>query len=574
MRVQPAVVSGIGAGLLAALAWTGRPACAIGGDAPPTAAPGIDRIRADGREILPSGKRGLEDVYRLPHRPTRLVVEFGDPMTLGRHPVQLRYRLDGRDADWRDLVGLMRFQVRFIDANNQPVDGDESSVEGRSPGWTGQIETSPFQSRSKRITVPPRAAKLMLWLISAGPQETTGVRVFESIRISAVGSDGTTGREVFRSDFETGSDLDDPFGVPRGWERDGTKPGMGRVVRLPGPPVRHALALVDEDPRGLGGWITGAEASPPVTPGETLLVEWRELYNVGAGGRHAAVYDDLGGGEYRFRIGECSPLGVPRGSETTAVIEVPPPVWARPWFWAAAAAGATALVALAGRQLTRRRMQRQLALAERRQLIAADRMRIAQDLHDDLGANLTRIGMLSDLVRSPTIPPDESRRYLEEIFESATGLARHLNEIVWAISPHNDAVEPFSAYLCKYAQDFVASSGARCRIDIPDRLPDLPLPANVRHTLFLAAKEALHNAVRHARAGTISLRLDVVTDRLTVVVADDGCGIDPAADRRPTGGKGLANMHNRMRDVGGEFVCESRPGAGTSIRLSVPVSPS
>ena len=553
-----------------------RAFAAAAGDAP-LAVPTLDRLLVDGRAVAPSGKRGTEDVYRLPNRPKTLQLEFGDPAKLGRLPVQLRYRLDGRDADWRDLVGLMRFQVRFIDANNQPVDGDESSVEGRSPGWTGQIETSPFQKRSKRITVPPRAAKLMLWLISAGPQETTGVRVVESIRISAVGENGATPREIYRSDFETGEDLDNPYGVPQGWERDGTKPGVGRMVRLPGPPVQHAIALIDEDPRGLGGWITTAEGSPAVTPGEELLVEWSELYSVGGGGKHAVVYDTLPAGEYRFRISECSLLGVPQGPEYTAVIEVPPPVWARPWFWAATAAGATGLVALAARQVSRQRIERQLAAAEQQRMIAADRMRIAQDLHDDLGANLTRIGMLSDLVRNPSITADESRRYLDQIFENATGLAKHLNEIVWAISPHNDAVEPFSAYLCKYAQDFLASSNARCRIDMPDRLPDIPLPSNVRHNLFLAAKEAIHNAAKHAHARTIVLRLAVIDGRLTIVVEDDGCGIETAVGRVGDSGagrkrgKGFDNMQSRMRQVGGEFACESRAGGGTSIRLSIPV---
>lgn len=535
--------------------------------------PTIDRLLADDRDIASAGKRGTEDLYHLPGRATRLQIEFGESPTSGRRPVQLRYRLDGRDDDWRDLDGLMRFQVRFIDANNQPVDGDESSVKGRSPGWTGQIETSPFQQRSKRITVPPRAAKLMLWMISAGPQETTGVRVFDAIRITTVGADGTRSREIFRSDFEKGTDLDDPFGVPVGWERDGTKPGVGRVVRLPGPPVKHAIGLIDGDPAGLGGWITSADASPAVTPGKELQVEWSEIYSVGAGGTHAAVYENLPAGEYRFRISECSLLGVPMGPEYTALIVIPPPFWGRPWFWAASAAGATGLVALAARRAARRRMERELARLEQQRALQADRMRIAQDLHDDLGANLTRIGMLSDLVRSPGISAADSRKYLDQIFDNATGLARHLNEIVWAISPHNDAVEPFSAYLCKYAQDFLAAAEASFRIDMPDRLPDIKLPSNVRHNLFLASKEAIHNAVKHSNAETIRLQVSVGDGRLTIVIEDDGSGIPPgSAEARPaTGGKGFENMQHRMREIGGTFSCESRPGEGTAIRLSVPV---
>ena len=167
-----------------------------------------------------------------------------------------------------------------------------------------------------------------------------------------------------------------------------------------------------------------------------------------------------------------------------------------------------------------------------------------------------------------------ARTHLDQIFTTAGGLARQLNQIVWAVNPANDTLEQFTSHICKFAQDYLSLAGIRCRLDVPDFVPHYPLPAPERHNLFLATKEALHNIVKHAQAGQVWLRLKLDADVLTLLIEDDGKGCDAeTVTVPPVGmvGDGLANMQQRMDQLGGRFAQQSRPGNGTTVRLILPL---
>ena len=84
------------------------------------------------------------------------------------------------------------------------------------------------------------------------------------------------------------------------------------------------------------------------------------------------------------------------------------------------------------------------------------------------------------------------------IYDTARELTRAMDEIVWAVNPRHDTVEGLANYLEKFALDFLGAAGIRCRLDFPDQYPHWPLTSEIRHNLFLAFKEALHNVVKHA----------------------------------------------------------------------------
>lgn len=174
------------------------------------------------------------------------------------------------------------------------------------------------------------------------------------------------------------------------------------------------------------------------------------------------------------------------------------------------------------RYLTRRKLQARLEIMDRQRAVEQERARIARDLHDDLGASLTQIALLSELAKADLAQPELARTHLNQIFTTAGGLARHLNEIVWAVNPANDTLEQFTSFICKFAQHYLGLVGIRCRLDFPDSLANCPMTAPERHNLFLATKEALHNIVKHAQAGQVWLRLKFDGDVLTLLIVDDG----------------------------------------------------
>jgi signal transduction histidine kinase len=222
------------------------------------------------------------------------------------------------------------------------------------------------------------------------------------------------------------------------------------------------------------------------------------------------------------------------------------------------------------RQAIQRRAVREVAAANARAALAEERSRIARDLHDDLGANLAEIAMISEMARESLAPGHPARGPLDKIFDRAEGNARRLGEIVWAVNPGNDTLEHFTKYLCKFAQDHLAAAGVRCRFDLPESMPGGSFTAAQRYHLLLAAKEAVHNAVRHGHPDTVTLKLAVEDGRFVVTITDNGGGCDPAAATASS--RGCGNMRLRMESVGGSFQLSSAPGSGTSVTLSAPFS--
>lgn len=232
-----------------------------------------------------------------------------------------------------------------------------------------------------------------------------------------------------------------------------------------------------------------------------------------------------------------------------------------------------ALIAVV-RYVTNRKMQTRVEVLERQRVLERERTRIARDLHDDLGASLTRIALLSELAKADLYQPELARTHLDQIFTTVSGLARELNEIVWAVNPDNDNLEHFTDHICKFAQDYLSVAGVRCRLDFPETVPAYPMPSPERHSLFLAAKEALQNIVKHAEAGQVWIRLKLEPGVLVLLVEDDGKGGDAevlAAASGGSSGNGLSNMQKRMEQLGGRFARQAQPGKGTIVRLELPL---
>jgi signal transduction histidine kinase len=242
--------------------------------------------------------------------------------------------------------------------------------------------------------------------------------------------------------------------------------------------------------------------------------------------------------------------------------------WENRWFQGILAILLLGFSMWVARARTRRRAARQLAAMKARASLAEERARIARDLHDDLGANLAEIAMISELAREALPADDPTRAPLDKIFTRAEGNTRRLGEIVWAVNPSNDTLEHFTKYLCKFAQDYLSLAGVRCRFQIPGIMPPGYFSAAQRYNLLLAAKETIHNAVKHGDPGTVNLHLGMCDGRFVVTIQDDGCGFDEAS--APASTRGCANMRLRMETIGGIFHITSCPGKGTTVTLQAP----
>ncbi|MFT3831014.1 MAG: two-component regulator propeller domain-containing protein [Opitutaceae bacterium] len=290
---------------------------------------------------------------------------------------------------------------------------------------------------------------------------------------------------------------------------------------------------------------------------------------VDAGTRHAAFYSRLPAGRYRFRVIACNDAGLWNETGAELAFAVAPFFWQTWWFVTATLLATGAGIAWAARRHTRRRMQREIERVQRQREIERERTRIAQDIHDDIGASLSRIAMLSGSPPGDDVPAGRTSTLLARIYAAAREMTRSLDEIVWAVDPKHDTLDSLVDYMGKFAHALLSAAQVRCRLDLPVEVPPRPLTAEVRHNLFLAYKEALNNAVKHAAATEVRVAVLLHGEAFEVVIHDDGRGLGAAAAGRPGSGNGLPNMRKRLTRVGGRCTVESTPGAGTRVALFV-----
>jgi signal transduction histidine kinase/ligand-binding sensor domain-containing protein len=291
---------------------------------------------------------------------------------------------------------------------------------------------------------------------------------------------------------------------------------------------------------------------------------------VDADTRRTAHYGPLPPRNYRFHVIACNSDGVWNDVGATVTITVKPYFYQTTWFLVLVGALVIGGVSVAARRLATRKYRRKLAEMEQQHAIERDRARIAKDIHDDIGAGLTQITLLTELARRE---PAQTNDNLERITQSARHLTKAMDEIVWAVDPQHDTFAGLMDYISAYAEDFLRVAGIRCRMDLPMALPELPVAAELRYNLFLALKETLNNIVKHAKATEVWLRLRLAPDSFTLEIEDNGQGLDAANHtgdtERLSSGSGLENLKKRLAAIGGRCQFHSMAEHGTRVELTV-----
>jgi ligand-binding sensor domain-containing protein/signal transduction histidine kinase len=289
---------------------------------------------------------------------------------------------------------------------------------------------------------------------------------------------------------------------------------------------------------------------------------------VDAGVQRVAYYNHLPPGNYAFRVMAGGTDGLWHEIAQPLTVRVVPRLWERGWVKASAGLLVFITLALTVRQMERGKLRRRLQELEAQRALEKERRRIAQDLHDDIGAHLTRLNLDCELAGRETIPATDPRSHLAGITRKVNQLIRAMDEIVWTINPRHDSVSSLASYLQHFSSEFFESSDIRCRADVQTGLPAATLGAPARHNLLLAIKEACNNVAKHSGATEIWLTLRCCERTLAVTVEDDGRGFDPA--QVGSARNGLANMQDRLKEVGGGCVVESQPGKGCRVRFLLP----
>jgi len=300
---------------------------------------------------------------------------------------------------------------------------------------------------------------------------------------------------------------------------------------------------------------------------------------VEAGTLRRAAYSRLSAGTYRFAVKACNNAGVWNDAGAALNFVVDPFFWQTWWFRIGTVSAFTlSLIAIVRYVSFRRlRLQQRLRGLEQERALERERVRLAQDLHDEIGAKLCRISYLSEVAQRSLDVPFELQRQIGSISDSSREVLNSLDGIVWAINPQNDVLEHVVTYLGYYAREYFQDTGTECELDIPMQLPSYPLSSQVRHHLLMAVHEGFTNVLKHSGATRCRIVIRCNASALEINVSDNGNGFalsDIESNRNGSNvipGDGLRNMRRRLADIGGHCSIKSEPGGGTTICFTLPL---
>lgn len=265
------------------------------------------------------------------------------------------------------------------------------------------------------------------------------------------------------------------------------------------------------------------------------------------------TYTRLAPGSYQFVVRAINSQGVISTTPATLKFIVLRPMWQRWWFVSLVALTLAALAVAAYRYRVARLVQ-----------LERVRTRIATDLHDDIGANLTRIFLLSEVAKQ-----GGNGNLLTSIADIARESVSSMNDIVWAISPEHDRLLDLTRRMRQHAEEVFALRDIKVQFNAAPANSDMHMAAGTRRDVLLIFKEAVNNAARHSNCTEVKIDFRVDHSVLRLQISDNGTGFQSNALKE---GQGLRSMTRRASALGGVFKVDSSERHGTTVQFELELS--
>ena len=263
-------------------------------------------------------------------------------------------------------------------------------------------------------------------------------------------------------------------------------------------------------------------------------------------------FQEISGGSYTFTVRKKFNSTILR----IVKIYIRPNVWQKWWFLPSIYALILLIIGSAFYFVFLYRLRQAVQIRQVRNHIAAD-------LHDEIGATLSGIGILSSLAQKNLNESHPSFGLMRRINDDALSIGNTMDDIVWSINPKNDDLESILARMSRYAAELFDAKEIDYQIVIPENLKDVKLTMEQRRDVYLIFKEAVNNLVKYSKCKNALVEIKV-SKQFELLIRDDGLGFDTMIE---TSRNGLKNMKNRANDLNGNLEIESRIGKGSSIKL-------
>ena len=213
-----------------------------------------------------------------------------------------------------------------------------------------------------------------------------------------------------------------------------------------------------------------------------------------------------------------------------------------------------------------RRIEKQKLLIDRQTELANERNRIATDMHDDLGAGLSRIRYMSTGMKNE-IKDEGLKKDFDKIITGSDELVDKMNEIIWALNRSDEKLADVLYYIRSQCGEMLDGAGITLQATLPESIPEKILNSEEKRNLFLVVKEAVHNIIKHAHATTVNIVMQI-DKNLCISIIDDGKGFN--LDESRIKGNGLGNYQKRMNSLKGSVDIKS-DSTGTRVQFIMPL---
>ncbi len=248
-------------------------------------------------------------------------------------------------------------------------------------------------------------------------------------------------------------------------------------------------------------------------------------------------------------------------------IEQPsPPFTETGWFYALIALAVLFVSIAITKYLAQRKLKHKLSELKEQAQLDHERLRISREMHDDIGAGLTQIILMSESAKNKASETDSKE--LEGIADASRKLVSNMNEIIWSLNPENKTLEQLFAYLREQLNKLLEYSGIEYSIHFPDHTDHILLNNEQRRNLLLVVKEIVHNAVKYSKAIQLNIHASLLVQTLHFEITDNGTGFDTT---KKYSGNGLRNIRARITELNGGLKVESTTGKGTTFVFVIPV---
>lgn len=275
---------------------------------------------------------------------------------------------------------------------------------------------------------------------------------------------------------------------------------------------------------------------------------------------------NLSSGKYTLHIKADFPEEKYAAQTISYSFTILPAWWQTWWFRAGFGVCIVLLSVFIIRNYYKRKLEKQKLFLEKQQAIEKERTRIATDMHDDLGAGLSRIKFLSETIGIKKQQKQPIEEDITKIREYSHEMIDKMGEIVWALNERNDSLSDLLTYTRAYAMEYLSQNGIKCTVEMPSYAESHFLSGELRRNIFLSVKEVLHNIVKHSQASQVDMVIETGKE-LRIKIKDDGIGFNTKQVRSFS--NGLYNIQKRMRDING--VSEIESNDGTTVLLKAPL---